>query len=348
MMQTIQSASISNPIRLGILGCGAITAGNHLPSAVAHPYVRITALVDCDLGRARLLRRHFHLECEIAADYETVLGRLDAVIIALPNYLHAPAILAAVKAGVHVLCEKPLALTVAEARVCSEAAQRQNVLLAVGMQWRFRDSSVLLPLVLDEGLLGSLLDYDWEHGHQWDWAATSGFYFSRVQAGGGVLIDIGVHALDSLIQWFGPVAHCEYRDDNWGGNIEANSILTLHHIGHQGEVTGRVRLSRTFTLKNRLLVRGKQSQAEIHAADPNTIVLHRVLGGQNVSEILRTNGTTSAAPVNPFYRQLDNFVKSIGGTQELVSDGWQAVEVMELVERCYGQAGRIPEPWSEI
>jgi UDP-N-acetylglucosamine 3-dehydrogenase len=160
MIQTIQSAAFGNPIRLGILGCGAITAGNHLPSAVAHPHVRIAALVDCDLGRAQLLRRRFHLECEIADDYETVLGKLDAVIIALPNYLHVPAILAAVKAGVHVLCEKPLALTVADSRACWEAAQQQNVLLAVGMQWRFRDSSALLPLVLHEGLLGSLLDYD--------------------------------------------------------------------------------------------------------------------------------------------------------------------------------------------
>ena len=344
----MRSEKLGNPIRLGILGCGAIVAGNHLPSAVMHPRLRVAALVDLDLQRADLLRRRHSLDCIVSGDYNTVLKKVDAVIIALPNYLHAPAMFAAARAGVHILCEKPLALSAAEARDCTAEAERERVLLAVGMPWRFRDGGLLLPLVLDEGLLGPLVDYDWQYGHEWDWPASSGFYFSRPQAGGGVLIDAGVHLLDSLIQCFGPVSHFEYVDDNWGSGIESNAILTLCHRGRYGEITGRVRLSRTFALKNRLLVRGQRAEAEIHAIDPSILVLHRVIGGCHTSDTFRMNRPTSAPTLNPFYRQLDNFVESIEGTQTLVSDGWQAVEVMDLIEQCYAHATRIPEPWCEI
>jgi predicted dehydrogenase len=313
-----------------------------------HPRLKVAALVDVDLQRANLLRRRHSLNCIVSSDYNTVLKELDAVIIALPNHLHAPAILAAARAGVHILCEKPLALSAAEARECAAVAGREGVLLAVGMQWRFRDGGLLLPLVLDEGLLGPLVDYDWQYGHKWDWPTSTGFYFSRPQAGGGVLIDAGVHLLDSLIQCFGPVSQFEYMDDNWGSGIEANAVLTLCHRGRYGEVRGRVRLSRTFTLQNRLLVRGQRAEAEIHATDPGVLVVHRVMGGCDTSDTFRMNRLETAPKVDPFYHQLDNFVESIRGNQKLVSDGCQAVEVMDLIEQCYAQARRISEPWCEI
>jgi len=333
-------------IRLAILGCGAITRSAHLPAVLAHPGVRVVALVDSDLQRARALAMTHRLECKSICDHRELLSEVDAVINALPNHLHAPVNLEFLRKGIHVLCEKPVALTIAEARACCEAADERKLVFAVGMNRRFEPSSLILRSVLDESLLGDLQGYDWEYGAPYDWETASGFYFARAQAGGGVLLDYGVHLLDRLLAWFGPVTLFDYQDDNRGGGIEANAILGLRHSGPFGDIAGRIRLSRTCTLQNGLLVRGKQGCAEISVEDESAVTLYRQIAGQEVSMVVRLARNTG--PSGSFLRQLDNFVQAIKGAQKLVADGWQAVAVIELVQHCYEQARRLPEPWSEI
>src|SRR5581483_2265235 len=119
-------------LRIAILGCGAITKSRHLPAVLAHPDAQLAALVDTDTERAAALARLNRVQCRITADYRSVLGEVDAIINALPNSLHAPVIMEALNAGVHVLCEKPLATTSADARACCELATQKNLVLAVG------------------------------------------------------------------------------------------------------------------------------------------------------------------------------------------------------------------------
>jgi len=214
------------------------------------------------------------------------------------------------------------------------------------MNRRFQPTSDLFRLVLEEGLLGALRDYSCQYGGPYDWETASGFYFSKEQAGGGVLLDYGIHLLDLLIDWFGPVVRFNYQDDDWGSGIEANALLEVEHAGPYGAVAGRLGLSRTYTLKNRLVVRGSESKVEISASDPTTLVLHRVLGGQPVRETLGLPGSEQA-PSYSFYRQLDNFIGSIRGLEKPMVDGWQALRVLELVHDCYAHRRRMPEPWAE-
>lgn len=336
---------MGSDLRLAILGCGEITRIGHLPAAATHPGIGALWLIDADVSRARRLAEHFHVDCQIAPDYKPVLPQVEALINALPNSLHAPVNLEAIHAGVHVLCEKPLATTAADARACCELADQKGVLLAVGMNRRFVASHKLLPIVLQEGYLGELLGYDWPYGGVFDWTSASGFYFSRTLAGGGALIDFGVHLLDSLIEWFGPVVHVDYQDDDWGGGIEANAILELQHSGPSGAVKGQVRVSRTYPLRNRLLIRGSKAQAEIPADDPDSVVIRRQVGQSELSDTLRLPNFPSSTT---FYKQLDNFIESIRGNQKLESNGWQALRVIELIEQCYANRRRIREPWSEV
>ena len=106
---------MTEPIRLAILGCGAITRGEHIPAVSAHPGVQLVALVDTDLPRANALIRNRGLNCRAVADYREVLGEVDAVVNALPNHLHESSNVDCLRAGKHVLCEKPLAITAAGA-----------------------------------------------------------------------------------------------------------------------------------------------------------------------------------------------------------------------------------------
>lgn len=331
-------------LRLAIVGCGAITADSHLPAAVQHSGVDLVALVDSDAQRARTLAERFQLDCRVEADYGKILPQTDAIINALPNHMHARVNLECLNAGVHVLCEKPLATTAADARACCQKADEKNLILAVGMNRRFFGSHHLLHLILKEGSLGVLRSYDWEYGGVLDWKSASGFYFSHSRAGGGVLIDFGVHLLDSLFDWFGPIADFEYQDDDWGSGLEANAILHLRHRSALGEISGRLRVSRTYPLKNRLWIRGSQAEAQILSGDPDVVVLHRKFGSEPLSETLRLPDLSATST---FYKQLDNFVESIRGNQKIVAEGWQGAHVLELIEDCYAHRRRIPEPWSQ-
>jgi predicted dehydrogenase len=336
---------MSSKLRLAIVGCGAITRIEHLPAAMAHPEIELTALVDSDLQRAEALKKRAASSCEVLNDWKVIAPRIDAILNALPNHLHAPVTLEALNSGLAVLCEKPLAINAADAIKCAETAEQRKLVLAIGMSRRFVASNPLLDLVLKNNLLGSLLEYDWQYGGALDWKSASGFYFNREFAGGGVLIDLGVHLLDGLIDWFGPATVVDYEDDNWGSGIEANCLLRLEHNGPYGKITGRVRLSRTFALKNRLLVRGSEADAEIPNHDLEQVLLRRKIGGCAVHDSLRLDNFPNTSA---YYKQLDNFVQSIHGQQKPVADGRSGVAVIQCIEKCYSQARRIPEPWSAV
>jgi predicted dehydrogenase len=335
-------------IRIAILGCGAITKSRHLPAVMAHPDLQLIALVDTDIQRATGLAQAHNARCSIVSDYRSVFGEVDAIIDALPNHLHAPVVLEALHAGVHVLCEKPLATNSADARACCELATQTSLILAVGMNRRFQPTSRILRSILEEGLLGDLQDYDCQYGGSYDWETASGFYFSKAKAGGGVLIDHGVHLLDSLSDLFGPVVRFEYQDDDWGSGVEANALVDLWHRGTYGEVKGRMRLSRTYELANRLLVRGSECRCESPASDTNVVLLQRCLRDQDVVMTVRLAEPDRGMLSSSFYRQLENFVRSMQGREPAVVDGWQALSIIELVEQCYAQRRRIQEPWSDV
>jgi len=336
---------MKTPIRLAILGCGAITRSEHIPAVTAHPSVELIALVDAELSRAQGLIRNRSLSCQAVADYHEILGQVDAVINALPNHLHFIGNQECLNAGLHVLCEKPLAITAADSRASTELAEQKKLVLAVGMNRRFAASHPLLKLILEDGLLGTVRDYDFQYGGAFDWRSASGFYFDRAKAGGGALMDFGVHMLDSVLDWFGPVSWFDYQDDDWGSGIEANMLLDVKHKGRFGEIAGHLQVSRTFSLKNRLLVGGSAASAEISTQDLEVVVIHRPLAGVPVSQTMQFEDFPGA---KSYYRQLDNFVTSIvNGTKPEV-DGWQAVRTLELVENCYAHKRRIAEPWSEI
>src|ERR1019366_47895 len=106
---------------------------------------------------------------------------------------------------------------------------------------------------------------------------------------------------------------------------------------------GHLRISRTFGLKNRILVRGTAASAEISVHDPEGVVIRRAIGGAGASETVQLEKAPSGSS---YWRQLDNFVQSIANHSQPEVDGWQAVRVLELIESCYAHKRRIAEPWA--
>ena len=331
-------------IRLGIMGCGAITKLKHVPIALSHPDIAIMALVDSDPERADLLKRAFGLTCRVSNDYRAVLGDVDAVLVAVPNYLHVAVTTELLRAKVHVLCEKPLAMDADGARQCCAAANDSGKLLAVVAPRRFYDSTVVLRTLLDERVLGTFTSYDWENGAPFGWQSATGFLFQKKLVGGGVLLDEGVHFLDTLQSLFGPATCLRYQDDNWGSGIEANALLEMEHDGPYGKIQGSLRLSRTYELKNRLLVSGDRATAEIRRSDVDKVYVSSELQGKSIVAAYQQ----PRPPLDAFYIQLDNFVKAIRGDEKLIVDGVAALQTIQLIESSYQSAERFPEPWLEV
>ena len=137
------------------------------------------------------VERRYTSSAELAGDAE-----VDAVIVATPNDLHAPLACEMLAAGKHVLVEKPLALDATQAREIGEAARRAGCLLMVGHMWRFDREAQALRAAVEAGRIGRVVKTK-GYGIHANWG-PSGWFTDPARAGGGALIDMGVHAIDTV------------------------------------------------------------------------------------------------------------------------------------------------------
>jgi len=191
---------MTETLGIGVIGCGAIACEAHLPNYAANARARLVAVADIDDGRARAAADRFSVPY-IYADYRQLVERddIDAVSVCTPNYLHAEQTIAALQAGKHVLCEKPMAITIAEAEAMIGAAEAAKRQLMVGFTHRFYGFNQMARDVIAEGTLGRPYTIRVRFAHRGpytSWSATSDWFFKSRLAGGGAVLDMGIHALD--------------------------------------------------------------------------------------------------------------------------------------------------------
>lgn len=186
-------------IRVGVIGLGM--GRHHARQYEACPQADLVAL--CDVDEARLAEyTKLYPRATAYSRYEEMFesARLDAVSVALPNYLHDSVSIAALDAGLHVLCEKPMATSAARARAMLEAARRSGRKLMIHLNYRYTPAAQFLKRYVDEGGLGRLY-YARTRWLRARGVPKPGGWFSRKElSGGGPVIDLGVHRLD-LALW---------------------------------------------------------------------------------------------------------------------------------------------------
>lgn len=189
--------SLQAPVRLGIIGTGAIVQVAHLPMLKKNKAVELAALCDTDLMKARALAERAAIP-NVYDDFEDLLQheQLDAVLIATPNHLHESHILAALSANLHVLVEKPLALTSAAAQRVTKAAEKRNRVVMVGLTHRYRPDVQAVRSFVQAGELGQITSVR----ASWHLArparAPLGWREKRTESGGGAMLDLGLTMLD--------------------------------------------------------------------------------------------------------------------------------------------------------
>lgn len=191
--------------KIGIVGCGSIAEIAHLPAISKSNQATLAAVCDIDEDHVRHIAGKWKAE-RWFTDYREMFSRidLDAVIIATPNNLHRNQCVAAAKAGVHVLVEKPLSVTIEEAQDIVDACHRAGVKLMVGCDRRFWTQNQWAKSLIDDGVIGRVLMSRaslHEHWHNYqNHVARTTFRLDAKVAGGAALIDTGAHAID-LLSW---------------------------------------------------------------------------------------------------------------------------------------------------
>ncbi len=188
-------------LRIGIIGCGGIANGKHMPALSRLKDVEMVAFCDIIEERAQKAAKQFgSAEAKVFTDYQELLKQdLDVVHVLTPNKSHSPITVAALEAGKHVMCEKPMAINTSEAQKMVDAARRTGKRLTIGYQNRFRPDSMYLKKCIEAGDLGDIY-YARALAIRRRAVPTWGVFLDAEQQGGGPLIDIGTHALD-LTLW---------------------------------------------------------------------------------------------------------------------------------------------------
>jgi predicted dehydrogenase len=183
---------------VGIIGTGGIARGCHVPGWNAIPEVEIVACADVNLDAAQQLAKEHNIAHVFRDFRDLVKLDLDAVDVCTPNNVHTPAVLAALRTGKHVLCEKPLAVSTKDVRQMGALADKKQLKLMTAQHQRYRDITQALKNWAQAGNLGNVY-HARVRAMRRAWLPGRPGFIDKKLSGGGPCMDIGVHALDACL-----------------------------------------------------------------------------------------------------------------------------------------------------
>jgi predicted dehydrogenase len=187
-------------IRIGVIGCGKIAQVRHLPEYATNPNVQLVGYFDKNLARAKEMAAKYG-----GTAYESYFDLLknpeiDAVSVCVENHNHAEMSTAALYAGKHVLCEKPMAITLAECESMVSAAEYNGRHLMIGHNMRFDPVYRRAKEMLDDGVIGDIITFRTIYGNSGPegWSMDGTWFFDKNKAAMGALSDMGIHKVDVM------------------------------------------------------------------------------------------------------------------------------------------------------
>jgi len=341
-----------NKVKLAIIGCGAVAQKYHIPAVtLLSSEVELTCLVDPDIDKVTNIAKRLGVR-KYYTDYKKVIGQVDAAILAVPHSLHAQIGIELLEGGVHVLCEKPLAITSKEALQLVNAARSNNRILGIGYYRRFIPAARLLKALIAGEFLGQIQRIDVEEGFVYNWPAQTFSFWDRAQAGGGVLLDTGSHVLDLVLWWLGwpsEIDILDYDDDGCGG-VEAVAKLSFIAFIGGTRIPVTIKLSRLRRMRNSVVIYGEHGNVEWEFSTSSAIkfVLAESLLGREVQNgYLKTSPCDNNDVIWYFVAQLQTFVESvrIGRYVPPLASGDEGMRTVKLIEMAYENKVERAKPW---
>ena len=327
-------------MKIGIIGCGAVTEILHLPALLERTDILLRAAVDQNLDRANLIAAKS--QARAFSSIEDALTEIDAAIVALPHGLHCEATVKLLKAGKHVLVEKPMAPTSKECDEMIAASEASGAGLTIGQMRRFCPVVVAAKSFLERGLIGRIQSFSILEGGVFAWPVASDYLLRKETAGGGVLVDTGAHTFDMILWLFGDVEDLDYRDDAYGG-VEADCEVRMTMAGG---AKGYVELSRTRNLPADLVIVGERGRMVVNYAKNQ---LDMELDGKQVDTFKMETKDAQGCEIGVWglmiRRQLENWIESLSGKSSSLVPGSEGRRVVAFFEECYRVRRPLEFPW---
>jgi UDP-N-acetyl-2-amino-2-deoxyglucuronate dehydrogenase len=331
-------------VRYGIIGCGRIYR-NHAQAARRIDGVELVGVVDFDEPRAQAAAK----ECGVPAyahQQDLLAAGVDAAAICLPHDRHADVCVELAQAGVHVLCEKPIATTLEDATRMIEACDAAGVQLGVVFQHRFNENSMLLRRLIDSGALGTIVmgTAVFQYQKSPADAAYFGWRGTYAQAGGGTLGNFGVHTVDLFLWLMGGVAATRGFVDTllMGTEVEDTGAVALRfESGALGTIAATIASAVSF--ESRIVVAGSNATATL--TDSSRLEVEYV-DGRRHTHVFEGDFEDPSFETKPPYGRghigvLQDFAAAVRDGRPPASDGRSARETQAVITSVYEQEGRL-------
>lgn len=332
-----------NKLRIGIIGVGGIAQDRHIPAfRELKDWCQITAVSDVHVERARKVQAAYCIP-HVFEDYHDLFAEVDAVCICTPNKFHAEISIAALEAGVHVLCEKPMALNAEEGEAMLAASRKYGKVLAIAYHYRFMKEVLAAKTIMQEEVGKPLVAR--VQGLRRRKVPGWGVFTNKELQGGGSLIDYGCHLLDLALWLMGnpnPIA------------VHGNTYNTLSKTPNQVNLWGTFdhegfdvddHVTAYITFDNGASMLFETSWSANIKDDKEHISISGDLGGISVFpfEIYSSkNGLLlDSVPAwlpgeeNPGLPQARNFIQACLGREELVVKPEEALQVSQIMDAIY-------------
>jgi predicted dehydrogenase len=337
-------------LRVGIVG-GGWPGRRHAEAFAASDAGVVTAIADVDPAcRAALATLTPGAQEFASAEALLAEAEVDAVVVALPTYLHRPIVIAALDAGKHVLCEKPPALRAQEVADMAEAARRNRRVLAFGLQRRALASVMAARAIVERGELGTIFHARAVWMRAWGApVGAAGWHSDPARAGGGPLIDLGVHVLDMAWWLMGrppvsSVAGITHNRSFDPGRVEDAAFGLLRLAGG-----GAIQLETSWIAHrdgDDISVHLSGTGASLIVGLSSLAIVRADAEGAQVVKPVMPAGWPEAL-LQPFADQARNFAHAVRGEAEPLTPPEDALAIMQLIDGLYRSAreGReIPIP----
>lgn len=323
-------------LQVGVIGCGSIAKHRHLPEYSQNGQVEIVAV--CDVVEERAQEMASVYGAKAYTDYQAVFANneIDIISVCLPNYLHAPVSIAALKAGKHVLCEKPMATSKEEAEQMIAAAEKAGKKLMIGHNQRFVPSHQKARELIKNGDIGKVYSFRTTFGHGgpegWSVDGEKSWFFKKEEAFIGALGDLGVHKAD-LIRYILDEEVTEVAalvEDNAKQNatVDDNAVCVLRTAS--GSI-GTLTASWAYVAgeDNATVIYGEKGILRLED-DPKFSLIAQYKDGSTVNYELggiQTNddGGQSSSGV------IDHFVNSVSNDEQPLIDGQEGKQSLEII-----------------
>ena len=345
---------MSKKIKIGIIGTGSIS-NQHIQGYLKNPNVELYAFCDIVEERVKMMAEKYGVK-KVFTDMNDMLKleELDAVSVCTWNSAHAPCAIAALNAGKHVLCEKPMAVSAEDARAMKEAAEKNGKLLMIGFVRRYGNDCDILKKFIETDYFGEI--YYAKATYIRRYGNPGGWFGEKARSGGGPLIDLGVHVIDLVRYLLGnpkPVSvyGATFKKLNDRGNIKGktryrSASATDHDICDVEDLaTAMVRfdngavlaIETSYSLNTKL----KEGKVELFGTkggakiDPELELYTEI---NDYQADVNLDAETTLDIEKAFTAEMDAFVSCIMNGTPCKSPAQDGIDIMTILEAIYQSA----------